>query len=267
MAARSISVFFFIVFGIVSPVPIRAISLATCVPAWEGQKLCARVDVDYLALTADGTQTDLAQAIIANVSLSNTLMAPVNASCGSTALVNVSTLGAVLSVSLQLGAGSTVNVSFAFHDSSLYNATTGHLLCPGASQQLTSLTVSAALQGHAYAPATFPTSPVWSYGAGASFNCSGFSFLFNASQTFVLNATNVRAQAFMVNASSFAPMDANSYCPAPPAADSPSSNSKAGLIVGGIISGLAVLGIAVFTYSKCRTKNNYELLYNNSSSH
>eukprot|EP00730_Choanoeca_flexa_P017833 TRINITY_DN8625_c0_g2_i6.p1 TRINITY_DN8625_c0_g2~~TRINITY_DN8625_c0_g2_i6.p1 ORF type:complete len:340 (+),score=96.18 TRINITY_DN8625_c0_g2_i6:36-1055(+) len=70
--------------------------------------------------------------------------------------------------------------------------------------------------------------------------------------------TDVEVEAFMPSSAKgvFSPADSDIVCPA----NTDKSSKKIGLIVGGIITGLALFGIVLFAVTRCRGKSDYEAI-------
>eukprot|EP00047_Mylnosiga_fluctuans_P003597 m.229938 g.229938 ORF g.229938 m.229938 type:complete len:249 (-) comp11980_c0_seq1:61-807(-) len=153
-------------------------------------------------------------------------------------------------------ATTAVKISFTFRESALYtNTSAPQPACNAGYTYLSNVSfVATAPPTQQWVGSITNFTPAWTVGNGSSYLCAGTLSYGNASVYITL--VNVRAQAF-TGSQAFAPADANSICPS---GSSTSSATTTGLVVGGIISGLAVVGIAMFTYSKCRRKSKYEPL-------
>lgn len=224
---------------------------------------CTVLSVDSLVLDVTGTpKANFSSSIYsATCAGGGAVMVPSAAVCDPKSNATFSQRQATLRCNIkEIQTNNTnVNLTFIFQDSALY-AADGSAACHVGTVSLTNITLQGTLNTSVFTvPIIVPPNSL-AAATNTSFSCPGNSYSFAAGWNGTLTMTGLRAQAFAFNAS-FAPVDANAACsPAPAPENTDSTQSQAGLIVGGIISALALLGIMAFAYSKCRAKSNYELV-------
>lgn len=225
-----------------------------------------RLDADDVQATnnTDGSVTDIFGLNLTSTDHSEPLvLGSIEASvtCKGSTYDNPRVRLAVLEASfINTTTNQTLTLKLLFMDSGLYSQNGSVLLCDESNTiALGSVGLYNASSGQKlYATVDHGT---WNWTKGMSYSCQQ-SFFFHlvpdashpdGSPSVDLNITNVQVQAFAAT-EAFAAVDNSADCPGP-------GRNLAGVIVGAVMVGLAVIGIVFFALQRCRgSGRSYEAL-------